>query len=299
MDITDPDTQKTNANTASQILHTTDAYVGIKAPYWNVKKSLSPNPLPKGEGEDGIKLNGVVLDYDAKGISGRGVKLELWRREWKEVKKQGVDGTFYNESSVEEKKESEKTVTSDNKGEFSETFNTLFDGEYEIRASYTGTNKQTFISSSIVYVSGETTTYWNDGNNTVTDLIADKAMMKIGETAAFTLKSPVASGKMLITVEKDDGVLDSFVRDITSTTERITVPIKDSFVPNFYVKVFLIGQDAGAKLPIYKRALAVMKVTTDPKKLSVTVTPEKKQYLPGDKVKLTVAVKDSSGRPVP
>lgn len=285
MDITDPDTQKTNANTASQILHTTDAYVGIKAPYWNLKK-------------DGIMTSGVVLDYDAKGISGRGVKLELWRREWKEVKKQGVDGTFYNESSVEEKKESEKTVTSDNKGEFSETFNTLFDGEYEIRASYTGTNKQTFISSSIVYVSGETTTYWNDGNNTVTDLIADKAMMKIGETAAFTLKSPVASGKMLITVEKDDGMLDSFVRDITSTTERITVPIKDSFVPNFYVKVFLIGQDAGAKLPIYKRALAVMKVTTDPKKLSVTVTPEKKQYLPGDKVKLTVAVKDSSGRPV-
>jgi hypothetical protein len=36
-----------------------------------------------------------------------------------------------------------------------------------------------------------------------------------------------------------------------------------------------------------------MKVTTDPKKLGVTVTPEKKQYLPGDKVKLTVVVKDS------
>lgn len=53
MEIADPDTLKTNANTASQILHTTDAYVGIKAPYWNLKK-------------DGIKANGVMLDYDAK-----------------------------------------------------------------------------------------------------------------------------------------------------------------------------------------------------------------------------------------
>lgn len=230
LEIADPDTQKTNAGTVSQILHTTDAYVGIRVPYWNTKK-------------DGIKANGVVLDYDAKGLSGKEVKLELWRREWKEVKKQGVDGTFYNESSVEEKKESEKTVTSDSKGEFTQTFTTQGDGEYEIRAMYTGANKQTFLSSSIVYVSGETATFWNDGNNTVTDLIADKTLMKIGETAAFTLKSPVASGKMLVTIEKDDGVLDSFVRDITSTTERIEVPIKDSYVPNFYVKVFLIGQD--------------------------------------------------------
>jgi len=163
---------------------------------------------------------------------------------------------------------------------------------------YTGANKQTFISSSILYISGENTVYWNDRNNSVTDLIADKTMMKVGETAAFTLKSPVSNGKMFVTIEKDDGVLDSFVRDITSTTPRIEIPIKESYVPNFYVKVFLIGQDTSAKLPVFKRALAVMKVTTDPKKLSVTITPEKKQYLPGDKVKLTIAVKDNEGKPV-
>ena len=92
-------------------------------------------------------------------------------------------------------------------------------------------------------------------------------MLKIGETAAFTLKSPVTSGKMLVTIEKDDGILDSFVRDITSTSERIEFPIKESYIPNIYVKVFLIGQDASVKLPVYRRALSVMKVTTDSKKL--------------------------------
>lgn len=286
VEITDPDTEKTVSNSTSQILHTTDAYVGIQVPYWNPKK-------------DGVKTNGVVLDYEAKGLSGKQVTLELWKREWKEVKKQGVDGIFYNESSREEKKESTKTVSSDTKGEFTANFSPIGDGEYEVRAIYTGANKQAFISSSILYVSGENTTYWNDGNNSVTDLIADKTMMQVGETAVFTLRSPVSGGKMLVTIEKDDGILDSFVRDIESTTPRIEVPIKESFVPNFYVKVFLIGQDTDAKLPTYKRALAVMKVTTDPKKLSVMIAPEKKQYLPGEKVKLSVTVQDSQGNPVP
>lgn len=285
LEITDPDTTKTNAHSTSQILHTTDAYVGIKTPYYQQKK-------------DGIKVDGIVLDYDARGLDNRDVTLELWRHELKEVKKQGVDGTFYNESSVEEIKETTKKVTSDSKGEFAHTFTPTGEGEYEIRAMYTGANKQTFLSSSVLYVSGEKNVYWNDGNNSVTDLVADKTMAKIGETVGLTLKSPSASGKMLVTIEKDDGVLDSFVRDIKSTSERIEISLKDSYVPNIYVKVFLIGQDAGMKLPVYKRALAVIKVTTDPKRLGVTVTPEKKQYLPGQKVKLTVSVKNSAGRPV-
>jgi hypothetical protein len=75
LEITDPDTSKTVSNTTSQILHTTDAYVGVKVPYWNLQK-------------DGVKVNGVVLDYNAKGLANRDVKVELWRHEWKEVKKQ-------------------------------------------------------------------------------------------------------------------------------------------------------------------------------------------------------------------
>lgn len=132
----------------------------------------------------------------------------------------------------------------------------------------------------------------------MTDLIADKSILNIGDTAGFTLKSPVAAGKMLVTIEKDDGILDYFVRDITTTAPRIEFRVKESYVPNVYVKVYLIGQDVGAKLPVYKRALAVVKVLTDPKKLSITLTTDKAHYLPGDPVKMTVSVKDSTGKPV-
>lgn len=64
-----------------------------------------------------------------------------------------MDGTFYNESSLEEKKESEKTLSSNGRGEWNDIFAPNGEGEYEIRAFYTGTNKQTFVSSSTLYVS--------------------------------------------------------------------------------------------------------------------------------------------------
>jgi len=71
----DPDTQKTVNHAVSQIVHATDAYVGIMAPYWN-------------SGKNGVKLDGVVLSHSAEVIAGRTVGLELIKREWKNVKKQ-------------------------------------------------------------------------------------------------------------------------------------------------------------------------------------------------------------------
>lgn len=56
VEVTDPDTSKTVSNQSSQILHATNAYVGIRVPYWNQKKN-------------GVKVDGAVLDFAAKGLS--------------------------------------------------------------------------------------------------------------------------------------------------------------------------------------------------------------------------------------
>jgi uncharacterized protein YfaS (alpha-2-macroglobulin family) len=118
-------------------------------------------------------------------------------------------------------------------------------------------------------------------------------MLKIGDTAKFTLKSPVKSGKMLITVEKDDGILDYMVTDVMSYGQQIELPIKASYYPNIYIKAFVIGSEVGNPLPIYKRAMSVIKVVTDYKKLSIEMIPDKKSYLPGEKITLALSVKDT------
>lgn len=78
-----------------------------------------------------------MLDYDAKPMSGKSVTLELYKNEWKNIKKQGVDGIFYNNYSLESTKEDSFSVSSDGNGEWTKEFTPKTDGEYELRAIYT------------------------------------------------------------------------------------------------------------------------------------------------------------------
>ena len=283
--MTDPDTQKTVSQSISTVLHTTDGYVGLQAPYWISKDAAAT-------------IHGVVLDYGAKPMSGKNVQVELLKKEWKNIKKQGVDGIFYNEYSLEKTKQVTFSVSSDANGEWSKDITLSSEGEYEVRAIYTGANGKSFASSRDIFVSGDAYVQWNNGNNTTTDLTAEKTMLKVGDTAKFTLKSPVKSGKMLITVEKDDGILDYMVKDITSYGEPVELPVKASYYPNVYIKIYEIGMEAGNPLPIYKRAMSVIKVITDDKKLTIAITPTKATYLPGEKISLAIRVTDADGKPV-
>ena len=102
-------------------------------------------------------------------------------------------------------------VMSDSKGEFKQSFSSATGGEYEIRASYTGSNQVAFVSSTTIYASGDGEQYWYEGNNAITDITPDKTLLAVGDRAGFTLKTPMSSGKMLVSIEKDDGILDYFV----------------------------------------------------------------------------------------
>ncbi len=73
--MTDPDTKKTVNQNVSQIVHTTDAYVGIKSPYWN-------------SGKSGAKIDGVVVSSSGKPLVSKKVLLQLVKRDWKVVKKE-------------------------------------------------------------------------------------------------------------------------------------------------------------------------------------------------------------------
>ncbi|HBA45381.1 TPA: hypothetical protein DEG21_01890 [Patescibacteria group bacterium] len=50
---------------------------------------------------------------------------------------------------------------------------------------------------------------------------------------------------------------------------------------------------------MYKRALSVVKVVTDYKKLKVSIAPAKNHYKPGEKVILNIKTTDIDGKPIP
>ncbi|MDD3302064.1 MAG: MG2 domain-containing protein [Candidatus Gracilibacteria bacterium] len=285
IEVEDKDTKKTVNKSVSTILHSTDSYVGLKTPYWNDKKN-------------GISAKFIVLDYDAKPEVSKDIKVQIIKRDWKEVKKQGVDGIFYSDYALEEKKEQEINLKTNYIGEVSKTFSVKESGEYMVRAIYTGSNGKTFVSSRVVYVASDDYVSWYSPNNDTIELTPEKTQVLVGDNASYTLKSPINNGKALIIIEKDDGILDYFVHDIKSYGDKITFNVKDNYYPNFYVRAFLIGKQDGNDLPVYKRALASTKVFTSYKNLKVKISTDKKSYNPGDSVGITVYVTDSKGKPV-
>lgn len=286
VDITDPDTKKTVSNSVSKVLHTTDAYVWLKANYYNSK-------------EKWIYMEAVSLDYNAKPLAYKNIKVEVIKKDYKQVKKLGVDGIFYNEYSTEDKLETTFNLATDDKWMVKYNAKTNDSGEYELKISYTGWNGQTFISTQIVYVAGNDYVSWGNDNNTVTDLEADKITYKVWEKAVFTIKSPINNGKALIVVEKDDGILDYFVHDIKSFWDKIELKLTDKHYPNVYLKAYLIGTQKDNPLPVFKRALSVVKVLTDYKKLNISIITDKKNYKPADAMQVTIEVTDANGKLVP
>ncbi len=285
VEVEDKDTKKTVNKTVSTILHSTDAYVWIEAPYWNDKKVW-------------IKWEFVVLDYDAKPLASKDIKIELIKTEWKQVKKEWVDWVFYNDYTLEETKQDEFNLKTNINWIASKTFITKDSGEYKIKAIYTWSNWKSFVSTSSVYVASDDYVSWYNPNNDTTELTPEKTQVLVWEKAYYTLKSPINNWKALIIIEKDDGILDYFVQDIKSYWDRITIDVKNSYYPNYYVRAFLIWRESWNPLPIYKRALASTKVSTEYKRLNVTISTNKKSYKPWEKVWSTITVLDAKWNPV-
>ena len=284
LEVTDPNTQRTVRNSTSKILHITDGYVGISSAYWTKKG-------------DPLKFSGVILSYDTTIKSGAKARVTIARVEYKDTKKQGVDGVFYNEYERVETAETTIDVRSGGNGLFEGEFTPKTGGSFVVRAEYTGKNGKTFISETDAYIETEVNSYWNLGNNSVTTLTAEKSVLKPGETATLVLKSPINTGRMLVSIEKDSTVLSAYTQEINSYAPKIEVPILADYLPNIYVRVYLVGRD-GKNLPVYKRALAALKVIPDSMRLGVEVTPPKVSYLPGEALKVKIAVRDSAGKPV-
>lgn len=101
-EVKDRDTSKTVNNSVSKVLHTTDSYVWLKANYYNSKS-------------DGINFQAITLDYDAKPVFYKNIKVEVIKKEYKQVKKLWVDGVFYNEYAVEDKLEKSFNLLTDDK----------------------------------------------------------------------------------------------------------------------------------------------------------------------------------------
>jgi len=295
-DVTDPNNQVVS-NRGSVAIHKANVYVGVRTEDYVVTPGQS------------TKIGVVTVTPAGKTLPKTDVSLSLYARTWNTVKKKGVDGEYYYDNTPEDTFIKSFKATTDEQGKATASIPIDKGGQFVVVATVKDEEGRESKASTSVYAWSSSYVNWPHSNNDRVDLLADKPEYAVGDTAVLLLKSPYQGKgvKTLVTVEREQ-VMQKSIIDITSSAQAIRIPITEDLIPNAYVSVVVIkprmgetfdenGLDTGA--PAFKIGYAKLNVETKKKRLAITVTPDKEQYLPGEKVKVTLKTLDWQGKPVP
>ena len=127
--------------------------------------------------------------------------------------------------------------------------------------------------------------------NAQAQIVADKKSYQVGDTAHLLLVTGLDESWAVVTAE-GDSVQSQRVIHATGTSVAFDVPITQQAQPNLVVTAILVHND---QLMTAQKSL---KVPLTERTLTITATPAKTQYEPGDKASFDVKAVDSAGKPV-
>lgn len=284
------DRGKNVANSASALYASTDRFVGLKPREW-IYQAGKP-----------ASYDYIVIDPTGEPVSGANVDLKI---EYKKVTAARVKSagsvyqTVYNTSW-------EKAGSCSGAPEATPATCTITPsaaGEYRITATVKGTKGKSHIASSDFWVTGRDVVLWDSGEDTALEIFPEKPTYKVGDTARYLIKNPYPNAKALITVERY-GVIDRFVQTFTSSTPVIELPVKPEYAPGFYVSVVLVSPRVDKPLdanmvdlgkPAFRMGYISVPVTDPYNEIAIKAQSDRKEYRPGDRVKLALNAQPRHG----
>jgi uncharacterized protein YfaS (alpha-2-macroglobulin family) len=275
------------------LVHPAALYVGLRSERVFVER------------EQPLDIDAIVTDLDGKPVPGREIKMRAARLEWKYR-----DGTWQEEEVVVQP----CTVQSATEPVRC-TFETPEGGTYRITATITDDQGRANRSQLTRWVSGGGRPPARQVEQEEVTLIPDRKEYQPGDTAEILVQAPFFPAEGTLTLRRSGivssqpqrGALLRFTMDGPSYT--LKVPIQESYIPNLYVQVDLVGaaprtDDAGQvkpelpKRPAYATGTLNLSVPPLARALSVEVTPRDAKLEPGGKTVVDVVLKDAAGRPV-
>ena len=228
---------------------------------------------------DPVRVRVTAQDYDGKPIQTPvhiAVNLEKWdstTHERSETSVTGVDATTAADGTV--------LVTL--------PLSSSASGDMEVTVSAQTAERRTVEGKTWVWI-------WNGGGewynqNTQAQIVADKKSYQVGDTAHLLLVTGLKESWAVVTAE-GDSVQSRQLLHSTSESVAFDVPITKLAQPNLVVSALivhdnqLITAQKSLKVPLVERTL------------TLTATPSKPKYLPGEKGSFDVLAVDSQGKPV-
>lgn len=265
----------------TMIVHRGEHYLGVKT-----------EPYMSGVGEDAtIKIK--TVDTQGKPIPLTDVTVVAEKITWESYKRREVDGGYYSQSEEVRTPVFTRTVRTDSDGNHSFLHAFSEAGSYAITVTRADSRGNIVSSEAQAYVWGSGSVSVRPTNNASLTVVADKPSYRAGETATILAESPFPRGRALVTVERGD-VYEYYDMPITGgfVTQKLT--LRDTYAPMVHASVLLVGPG-----PEVKYGSVPLTVDSDAYTLQVEVEPNKRAYLPGEDVVLTVHTRDARGTAVP
>jgi uncharacterized protein YfaS (alpha-2-macroglobulin family) len=250
----------------------------VLATYGSFRVSAEPTSYVLKTGEP-VKVKVTAQDYDGKPIQTPvhiAVNLERWDSTTRERTETpvasrdaatGADGTVLIELPI----------------------GNSASGDFEITASARTPENRTVEGRTWVWI-------WNGGGewynqNAQAQIVADKKTYQVGDTAHLLLVTGLKESWAVVTAE-GDSVQSRQVLHATGESLAFDIPITKLAQPNLNITALIIHSD---QLITAQKSLKVPAVE---RTLTVTATPSKAKYLPGEKGSFDVFAADYQGKPV-
>jgi uncharacterized protein YfaS (alpha-2-macroglobulin family) len=162
-------------------------------------------------------------------------------------------------------------------------------GDFQVTVSAQTPEKRTVEGKTWVWIWNGAGEWYNA--NTQAQIVADKKSYQVGDVAHLLLVTGLKESWAVVTAEGDT-VQSRQVLHATGESFAFDVPITAKAQPNLVVSAIIVHDNQ------LMTAQKNLKVPLVERTLTLTVTPSKPKYLPGEKGSFDVLAVDSKGKPV-
>ncbi len=250
----------------------------ILATYGSFRLSAEPTSYMFKNGEP-VRVKVTAQDYDGKPVTTPihvVAKLQKW------------DSTTHEQTSTEAASRDAQT-DANGVALVDLPLGASANGSFSIVASAETPEKRTVLGRTWVWIWNGAGESYNE--NTQAQIVADKKSYQVGDVAHLLLVTGLKESWAVVSAE-GDSLQSRQLLHATGESFAFDIPITEKAQPNLVVSAVLIHDE---KIVTAQKNL---KVPSNERTLTVTATPNKQKFLPGEKGSFDVLAVDSKGKPV-
>lgn len=232
------------------------------------------------------------------------ISVELLRESWIQVREMNGRGQIVSRYTEELVTEYTGTVKLEQTGAV--TVRPPKGGVYLLRLTSQDSRGRVVVTERSFYVSGSDWSYYH-GESQQINMIPDKELYQVEDTAQIMVQSPLPKGQYLVTIERE-GIFSQEVISLQEPTTVLDIPISDRYLPVVYVTLssYSVRENEPShdftsrdqEKPKGYFGATALHVSPKVREFNVEIQLDKTLYRPGEEATVTLRATSQDGQPL-